>query len=135
VFLIRFLKGKAEDSDEYLRRLEPEIKMFAFEKSEKPFSELTPEEREEETQHIRNAIGYARKVLTTGECDVLILDEILGLAKIGILDIEEYRELIGCAAEGMELILTGKDRCEALWPDVDEVTEVVTAYRADQSFN
>lgn len=135
VIVIQFLKGKDAASLDYLKKLEPEIKLFSFDKFKKPFNDLTEEEKAEECIHIRNGLSYAMKVLTTGECDVLILDEILGLPKTGAITEEDIRKLIDLAQEDMELYLIGNDRLESLWPYVDEVTEVVTDYRADQSFN
>ena len=56
-------------------RLEPEIKVFCFEKSEKDYQSLSPEEQQEEVMNIKNGLNFARKVLTTDGCDILILDE------------------------------------------------------------
>ena len=51
--------------------------------------------------------NYARKVLVTQECDMLILDEILGAVEFGIITEEEVEELIRTKDEETELILTG----------------------------
>lgn len=68
-------------------------------------------------------------MIQTEECDVLILDEILGLTDRGIVTIDELKKLIDQLGSGMELYLTGTSRCEELWPYVDEVTEMTTPYR------
>ena len=65
----------------------------------------------------------------TSECDVLILDEILGLPQKGIITEEEILPLLEAVGDGVELIMTGISRCKSLWPYVDEVTEVQTEYR------
>lgn len=128
VIMIQFLKGKDAAEPGFLRRLDPEIRLFSFDKFAKPFNELSPEEREEERAHIQNGLSYARKVLSTGEADVVVLDEILGLPEKGVADKEEIRALIQACSEDLELILTGQDRCEDLWPYVDEVSEVITDF-------
>ena len=69
----------------------------------------------------------------TEECDVLILDEILGLTDKGIVSYDELRTLIEMVGDDTELYLTGTSRCEELWPYVDEVTELVTAYQSGGS--
>ena len=79
--------------------------------------------------HIRNGLNFAKKVLVTSECDVLILDEILGLPQKGIITEEEILPLLEAVGDGVELIMTGISRCKSLWPYVDEVTEVQTEYR------
>ena len=75
---------------------------------------------------MQNGLSYARKVMVTGECDLLILDEILDLSRNGIITEEDLIPLIDAVPDGMELIMTGTERCEKLWPHVDKVTEVTT---------
>lgn len=126
VFVVRFLKGKASLELEFLKKLEPEIKLFCFDKFDAAYSDLTDEEKEEEKIHITNGISYAKKVLVTGECDVLILDEVLDLVAMHIIDVQDVIALLEAVGEDKKAILTGTSRCEALWPYVDRVTEVST---------
>ena len=46
VIIIQFLKGKLEEPQEFLQRLEPEIKFFRFEKLAECFADLTEEEKQ-----------------------------------------------------------------------------------------
>lgn len=48
VVIIQFLKGKGLGESEFLKRLEPEIKLFRFEKSDENFSKLSDERKREE---------------------------------------------------------------------------------------
>ena len=91
VVIIQFLKGKGLGDADFLRRLEPEIKVFHFEKADENFEELSEERKQEETLNIKNGINFANKVLTTGECDLLILDEVLGLVDKNIITVEEFK--------------------------------------------
>ena len=129
VFVIQFMKGKEAAGLDFLKKLEPEIKLFSFDKFAKPFSELTEQEKDEELIHFRTGYSFAKKVVSTGECDVLILDEVLGLFNIGALKQEDLTALLDQAQDGMEIYLTGQTKVESIWPYVDEVTEVVTDYR------
>ena len=130
VVVIQFLKEKkTENVEEFFKRLEPEIRLFRFEKFPEEYESLTEREREEENLNIKNGLNFARKVLQTEECDVLILDEILGLTDRGIVTAEELKKLIAMVGDETELYLTGNCRCEELWPYVDEVTEMVTPFR------
>ena len=79
VIVIQFLKRKDEDEISFLGRLEPEIRLFRFQKSEKYYNELPDEGQLEEQMNMKNGINYARKVLQTGECNILILDEVLSV--------------------------------------------------------
>ena len=95
VVVIQFLKEKkTENVEEFFKRLEPEIRLFRFEKFPEEYESLTEREREEENLNIKNGLNFARKVLQTEECDVLILDEILGLTDRGIVTAEELKKLI-----------------------------------------
>lgn len=98
-------KRKKEDEISFLARLEPEIKLFRFEKTEESFQNLTEDEQAEEIQHLKNGMNFAKKVVVTEECDVLVLDEVLGLMDYGIVTAEDLRSLIGMSREGMRLIL------------------------------
>lgn len=134
VVLIQFLKEKQSgDSLEFFKRLEPEVKLFRFEKFPENYESLTDREKEDETRNIKNGLNFAKKVLVTEECDVLILDEILGLTEKEIVTVEELKGLIQAVGEETELILTGNNRCEELWPYVDEVTELTTSYRGQEN--
>ena len=130
VVVIRFLKKKHTcEREEFFKQLEPQIRLFRFEKFPQNYESLTEQEKEEENLNIKNGLNFARKVIQTEECDVLILDEILGLTDRGIVTIDELKKLIDQLGSGVELYLTGTSRCEELWPYVDEVTEMTTPYR------
>lgn len=121
VIIIQFLKGKVGERIDFIKRLEPEIKVFCFEKSDLSFEELSPEEQQEEVMNIRNGMNFARKVLTTDGCDILILDEVLGLVDKGIISIEEMKALLEAGDGDTELVLTGIQMFDELYPYADDV--------------
>lgn len=115
VIMVQFLKGSHVAGEEaVLKKLEPDMKVFRFEKSAVPYENLDPQMQREEKMNIRNGINYAKKVISTRECDVLILDEILGLLELGMLPEEEFIKLIESRDEDMELVLTGRIFPESL---------------------
>ena len=126
VFIIQFLKGKSNQKMEFLKRLEPEIKFFRFEKSQEYFNELSGEQQEEEAVNIKNGMNFARKVLSTGECDLLVLDEVLGLIDNRLIELEELKNMILARPEGMEVVLTVRVFQEELRPLADQVYHIVT---------
>ena len=97
------------------------------------FEDLPDAEKAEEIKNLKNALNFARKVLVTEECDVLILDEVLGLVEAGVIEAEELRALFEAKGEYTSLILTGIYPAKEIWQYADEVTEMVTAYKADSS--
>lgn len=125
VIMIQFLKGcPGRDSFDIMKRLEPEMKIFRFEKSDCFFESLSREQQEEERMNIRNGLNFARKVVSTGECDMLILDEILGLLDQKIIEAEELAKLLQSKVDEMEVILTGKVFQKEMEPYVDSILEI-----------
>ena len=122
IIMIQFLKGNQTGRFHLLKRLEPEMRIFSFERREECFGSLAPEERKEETANIQNGLNYAKKVMVTGECDVLILDEVLRLIEFGIIDSSMLKGILQQKNEEMELILTGRVLPEELRPLADVIT-------------
>lgn len=125
VIMIQFLKGnQSAESYDVLKKLEPGMKVFRFEKSTAFFETLSEEEKKEEQMNIRNGLNFAKKVLATAECDVLILDEIFGILDQNIISVEEFIEILKFRDEDVDVILTGKNFPEALDPYVDQISKI-----------
>lgn len=125
VIMIQFLKGcSGNGSLEILERLEPEMKIFRFEKSDDFFENLTKEQQEEERMNILNGLNFARKVVTTGECDLLILDEVLGLVDQKIIENEELIKLLCSKVEEMNIIMTGRVLPKEIGALADGILEI-----------
>lgn len=124
VFIIHYLKGRMEGEAEFMRKLEPEIKVFHFEKYDCCYENLSPEEKKEAEMNIKNGVNFARKVLVTGECDLLILDEVLGLVDEGLLEQEELENLLKSRSSRMDLILTGRTMDDGIRSYADEIYKI-----------
>lgn len=125
VNMIQFLKGKREEGIfEVLQKLEPEMKVFRFEKHLVKFADLSETEKEEELGNIRNGLSFAHKVLSTGSCDLLILDEVLGLVDRGIITEDELVDIIKTKPEEMDLLVTGRVLTDNVRALADEVYRI-----------
>ncbi len=122
--IIQFMKGRGEKESLFMKRLEPEIKFFCFEKSSGDFNSLSALHQEEEIQNIRNGLNYAKKVLHTGECDLLVLDEVLALLDNGIMTMAELQEILDAKAMDTTIIMTGIESGEAVCAVTDEVYQI-----------
>lgn len=122
VVIINFLKGN--QNEEFLKRMEPEIKIFRFEKSEEEFSQLSEERKQEEIHNIKNGLNFAKKVLTTGECSLLILDEVLGLIDNGIISIEDLSHILEAKDDDVSIILTGIKLNDSVCRLADEIFRI-----------
>lgn len=107
--VIQFLKGKDSDEFSYIQKLEPEIKLFRFEKADEFYGDLSVEEQNEENKNILNGFNFAKKVLKAGECDMLVLDEVLGLVDLKIIQIEDIIDLINIRDDYYKLVMTGQN--------------------------
>ena len=127
VVIIQFLKGRGLEDSEFLKRLEPGIKLFRFEKSEEDFSKHSEEQKAEEIFNIKNGLNFAKKVMTTGQCDLLILDEVLGLIDNNIITVEDLKNLLDARSDdGMDIIMTGIILNDDVCLLADEVTRMET---------
>jgi len=123
VVIIQFLKGKGITDSQFTKRLEPEIKIFRFEKSEVDYNERTPEEQEEAAVNIRNGLNFARKVLATGECNLLILDEVLEVVNKDIISVEDLKELVESSID-TDIIITGSEMNVEVCKFADKISEI-----------
>lgn len=124
VIIVQFLKGRKEEELVFLRRLEPDIKVFSFARSVKDFSELSEEEQQEENMNIRNGFNFAKKVLITGECNLLILDGFLDLLNNGMVSEEDFQILMNAKSEDTEILLTGRRMREILQKYAEKIYEI-----------
>ena len=104
--------------------MEPEVQFFRFDKSEVSYCELSIQEREQEKQNILNGFNFAKKVIETGESDIIILDELLGLVDLGIVEQEDLVSLLTLEGDYKKLYVTGNQLDEALVPHIDVICRI-----------
>ena len=127
VIIIQFLKGRERRELDFLEELEGhDIKIFRFEKMDNCYAELNAQEKEEERLNILNGVNFARKVMSTHECDFLLLDEILGLFELGIMTPDMLVDILKMKDERMHVVLTGYSCPDEIMPYIDCVTELTT---------
>ena len=62
--------------------------------------------------------------MNTGECGLLILDEVLGLIDNNIISVDELKNLMACKPEEMDIIMTGITLNDEVCMIADEVNRV-----------
>jgi len=124
VHLVQFFKGGSKsDFQEYgeliaLRRFDN----FSYEQfgiSDWIVGQPTAEQAEVG----RRALEASQEAISSGEYDLVILDEILYAVQLGVLSVEDVLELLGHKTPQMEVILTGSH--ERL-PKIEAVADLVT---------
>ncbi len=121
--IIQFMKSQVDT--EYLKKLEPEIKIFRFERTEEAFEDLNDEQKQEQKINIQNGLNYAKKVLATGECNLLILDEVLGIIDEGMATEQDVIDVLDNKSIPTNVILTGYNITPGLFNLADSVLNVM----------
>lgn len=85
---------------------------------------MPPKKQEEEKRNILNGFHFARKVLETGECDLLVLDEVLGLVDTGIVTMDDIIGLIETRDDYYRLVMTGTYLPEKLIAYANMISEI-----------
>lgn len=75
-------------------------------------------------QAVKAQLELARRRLVERNCDVLVLDEILGSLKRGYVTLEDVLGLMDARPEHMELVLTGRDAPPEVIARADLVTSM-----------
>jgi cob(I)alamin adenosyltransferase len=78
----------------------------------------------EDRRVAQEALEQAKDLLTSGDYDLFICDEINGAAGFGLIDVEQLLELIRLKPEKTELVLTGRNAHERVIEAADLVTEM-----------
>jgi len=121
-YIIQFLK--CQMNTDYLQKLEPEIKLFRFERTKEGFADLSDEQKQEQKINIQNGLNFAKKVLSTGECDLLVLDELLGIIDENMATEQEIMDILKCKSLSTNIIITGYKITEGIFDLADSVLNV-----------
>jgi len=124
VYMIQFLKGIRSGELDAVQHLCPYFQIFRFGQTEKFFYALNEEEKKQCCEDVRRGCRFALEVMKKRECDMLILDEIMGALHNQLITIDEACHLIHHKPEQMELILTGRDAPQELIELADYVSEI-----------
>ncbi len=125
VIFIQFMKRDLKNI-ELIKKLEPEIKFFRFEKTRESYEDLNDEQKKEEQINIKNGLNFAKKVLATGECDLLVLDEVSALVDEGLISCEELINVLNAKDDETGIIITGRTYPEEIVDFADSVTKFET---------
>lgn len=78
----------------------------------------------EDRRVAQEALEQARQILTSGNYDLVVMDEINGAVGFGLIDVEQVLELIRQKPLSVELVLTGRNADEQVMAAADLVTEM-----------
>jgi cob(I)alamin adenosyltransferase len=125
VYMVQFLKSNDTGELHSAKRLYPQFQIFRFEKPRGFFWTLTDKEKLELKKDVQKAFQFCKKAVSGSECDILIMDEIMGALHGELLNIEEVLELIRNKPDNLEIIMTGRNVPQKIMESADLVTEMV----------
>lgn len=124
VCMVQFLKGGASGEIESVKRLQPNFKIYRFEKERGFFWTLSDEEKIELKKEIQQGYDFCAELLLNSKCDILVMDEIMGAVSNKLISEEQVVNLIKNKPDNIELILTGRNVPESILGLADLVTEM-----------
>lgn len=124
VVMIQFLKSNETGELNVLKNLGDNFKLVRLEKKRGFVWTLKDEEIEELKKEVFEEYNYAKEVLANDSCDVLILDEVMGVLKNNFLSEDDVLELIKSKLNHVEIILTGRNVPEKIAGYADLITEM-----------
>ncbi|WP_010479633.1 cob(I)yrinic acid a,c-diamide adenosyltransferase [Thermococcus zilligii] len=119
VFIIQFMKApKVYGEQKKIAECGAVIESYGLPK----FVHGKPEK--EDIEAAKRALERAKEIVSSGEWDLVILDEICVALGFGMIEAEEVKKLIENRARNTELVLTGRYCPEELFELADYVTEM-----------
>lgn len=124
VVIVQFLKDSNTGELDILKLI-PNITIFRGTAAKCFVRDMTPEQLEE-TKSIQNDnLKKAMERVSAGECDLLILDEVLDAYQHGLLDADCFLDVVTNKPETLELVITGHKPDDFINSHADYVTEMV----------
>ncbi|MCI1958424.1 MAG: cob(I)yrinic acid a,c-diamide adenosyltransferase [Clostridia bacterium] len=121
VVMVQFLDYNHNKEYIPLKKLEPNFRAFRFEKQRDSLENAQVNEVKNE---IGLAINFSRKILETGECDMLILDGITDAVEAGFITDKEVADLLDKRTSYMDVIITGNKKYEKIAEKADFIYSI-----------
>ena len=121
VYIIQFIKGGFDYGELYIIDKLPNLKLKAFGQG-KFVTQLPPGEKD--IKIAKEAFNLAKKIIMSGEYDIVILDEINVALSLRLIKTEDVVNLIKEKPEHVELVLTGRYAPKEIIEAADLVTEM-----------
>jgi len=133
VCFVQFLKAGWESGErEAAARFAPEVEIHVFGAAQwgnrsqagddTPWWKLPPSE--DDREQAQEAMLFARRAVTGGEYDIVVLDEVFGGLRFGLISLDEVMGLICAKPPKVELVLTGREAPPEVIQAADLVTEM-----------
>jgi len=125
VVVVQFLKNWKCGEHDSISQL-PNITLFrGIPAGGKFIHEMNEKELCETKASQDEGLKNALKLIESGQCDLLVLDEVIDAHRLEVLEDELFRSLVFNKPDALELVITGHNPSEFLLERADYVTEMV----------
>lgn len=124
VIMFQFLKGAYSGELDSTPLLEGRFTIIRLGETKKFFSALNEQEKNELRDKLQEELKQVEAILKSGDCDILILDEIMAALHGELITVEQVCDLIEARPGGMELVLTGRKAPQEVIDRADLVSEM-----------
>lgn len=124
VSMVQFLKSGDTGELHSVEKLHPYFEIFRFERKRGFFWTLSEQEKLELKEDIDKGFEFLKNVVRENLCDVLIIDELLGVLENNLLKVSDVLELLKAKPVSMEIIITGRNAPKEIIDAADLVTEM-----------
>ncbi len=121
VYIVQFIKGGFDYGELYSIKSLSDLKLTAFGRGR---FITEPQPPKEDVQLAREGFELARKVVSSGEYDMVVLDEINVALHLKMISVGDVIQLVKNKPEHVELILTGRNAPAEIVEVADLVTEM-----------
>lgn len=124
VLMVQFLKGSETGEMKTLKMLEPGFVLYRSKEVKGFFWNMNEEQKKELKKNTREALDYAVKAASSGEWDIIILDEVMGAITNGLIPVQDIVDFIKNKPERLEVVLTGRNAPPELVELADYVSDI-----------
>jgi cob(I)alamin adenosyltransferase len=121
VYMVQFMKGRDTGEMRAAARLAPDLTLRSF---GRPGLVNLRSPAAQDLALVREALELARQVITGGDYDLVILDEINLALNFKLVDLDEVLQLLRDRPHWVEVVLTGRQAPPELIALADLVTEM-----------
>ena len=125
VVVVQFLKNWKCGEHSSISQLSNITLLRGIPASGKFIHEMSEDEMRETKVSQDECLKKALKLVESGQCDMLVLDEVVDAHKLEVLDDEMFRSLVSNKPDALELVITGHNPDAFLLEHADYITEML----------
>lgn len=126
VAIVQFLKTVPTGEVEFFNQLsDQKLCVYRFESPHGFFHQLDEEQKSALQGEIARAMDFVEQKASGQDCDMLVLDEILGALEDGLVDQQRLLAILNGRADGVEIVMTGRYAPQEVIEAADYVSRIM----------